>query len=141
MKSLAITLTLGALAWLGATPTAEARDYGRGYGGSHHSTTVFISGYQSCGSPIYAERYIIRHDRRGYPVWGHRPVRHQYRPPVYYRPPVVVPVCPPPVYRPPVYGHPVYGPPVYGRPVYGHHSVVSGSYSGGGVHIHGSFHR
>lgn len=72
MKTIAITLAIAALALLGTAPQAEAR--------SHHSSRVYISGYRSCGTPIYMERYFIGYDRCGNPVWGQRPVRQSYRP-------------------------------------------------------------
>jgi hypothetical protein len=143
-KHLALSLVLGALAWLGVPSAATAGDYGRHYGhghGGHHQNHVFISGYRSCGTPIHTERYLIRHDRRGYPVWGHRVVHiHHHRPlpppPVFVGRPVYVPP-PPPVYcapPPPVFiGRPVCEPPP--------RTVISASYGGGGVVFHGSFWR
>jgi len=86
-----ITAAIAALAMIAATPAAEAHPQ-RGHSKSH----VYVSGYRSCGTPIYTERYFTRYDRRGYPVWGYRvvpaPVRYCPPPRRYYR----APVCPPP---------------------------------------------
>ena len=116
------TIALAALVMIGATSQADAHP--RGVPAGH----VYISGYRSCGTPIYTERYFVRHDRRGYPVWGYRAVpdrpsyRAAYRPaPRYYAPAVV---CPPPVR--------VYAPPVC-APVY--------PARGTGITITGSFRR
>lgn len=111
MKSCVIPSAIAALALLGASPQAEARPH-RG----HDTSRVYISGYRSCGTPIYMERYLIRYRRCGTPVWACREVP----PPVRY-------YCPPPRrhdYRPPVC------PPPY--PYYG-------GYRGSGVVFHGSF--
>jgi hypothetical protein len=103
MKTTLTTLAIAVLTLLGATPEAEAR---------HASGRVYISGYRSCGTPIYSERYLIGYDRCGHPVWGKRVIfydRPAYRPACRpsYRPVVVAPryhVAPcPPSYRPPVY--------------------------------------
>ena len=134
MKKFAITLALGALAWIGATPAAEARPYHH-RGDRHVSAHIYIGGHQPCGTPIYYERYVVRHDPYGYPVWGHRrcaaPPRH-YHPPVVvrppYPPPVVVRPCPPPAYH----GHPYYG-----RP----RSGVSVHFGHGGGYVHGHYRR
>jgi hypothetical protein len=74
MKKLLTTLAVAALALMGSVSQAEARSYG-----AH----IYISGHQSCGAPIYHERYLIGHDHWGRPVWGTRVVRH-YRPVVRY---------------------------------------------------------
>lgn len=86
MKLLFSTLGLAALTILGLATPADARP---------HRTKVFVSGYRSCGTPIYSERYIVRYRHR-VPVWGVRVC-----PPPVYCPPVVVAPCPPPVYCPP----------------------------------------
>jgi hypothetical protein len=89
-----ITGVIAALTLFGVAPSAEARHK---YSKSH----VYVSGYRSCGTPIYTERYLIGHDRCGYPVWGYRTVQRYCPPPrEYYRPPAV---CPPPVVYPPAY--------------------------------------
>lgn len=111
MKSCIITSAIAALALLGAAPQAEARSH-RGHG---HSSHVYVSGYRSCGTPIYTERYLIRYNRRGDPIWGYRTVSA----PRHY--------CPPP--RPRYYHAPVCPPP---RPYYD-------DYRRGGVIIQGSF--
>ncbi len=95
MKKLITTFAVAALAMLAAAPLAEARSY-RG----SHSSHTYVSGYRSCGTPIYTERYVRYIDRRGYPVWGYRTVaytsRHYSAPrPRYYH----APVCPPPRYH------------------------------------------
>ncbi len=111
MKSFIITSAVAFLALFGATTQAEARPH-RGYS----SSQVYISGYRSCGTPIYTERYAVRYQRCGTPVWGYRVLarpRYYAPPPVrgyYHRPSV----CPPP-YRP------------------------YGGYRNRGVVIHGSF--
>lgn len=75
MKTL-VTLAIATLALLGAAPQAEARG---------HSTRVYISGYRSCGTPIYSERYFIGYDCHRRPIWGTRVVHRHYVAP-----------CPPP---------------------------------------------
>lgn len=116
MKTILTTIAIAALALLGSAPELQARPY--------HSSRVYISGYRSCGTPIYSERYFIGYDRCGEPIWGVRVVRQQpyYRPVV--RPRYVAP-CPPP-YR----GSTRYTYSNYGR-----------SYSGGGVVVQGYFGR
>lgn len=80
MKTIITTLAIAALTLLGAAPLAQAR--------SHHSSRIYISGYTSCGTPIYVERYFIGYDHCGNPVWGKRVIRPQYRPVVrQYSPP------------------------------------------------------
>lgn len=94
MKNTIITSAIAALALLTASPQADARPYR-----SHHSNQVYVSGYRSCGTPIYTERYVVRYRPNcGTPVWGHRfvhaPVRYVPQPRRYYRPPVCVPAYP-----------------------------------------------
>jgi hypothetical protein len=91
MKKTIFTFAIAAFSMLAATPEADARSH-RG----HHSNHVYVSGYRSCGTPIYTERYVIRHRPRcGTPVWGYRvvPAPVRYAPPHrrHYRPAV----CPP----------------------------------------------
>ena len=88
MKPTIIHLTIAALALFGAIPQAEAR--------SHHASRIYISGYRSCGTPIYMERYFIGYDHCGNEIWGKRVVVREYR--EEYRPRYVAP-CPPPAYR------------------------------------------
>jgi hypothetical protein len=87
-----ITATIAAITLFGPVSSAEARSRHK-----HSQSHVYVSGYRSCGTPLYKERYIIRYDRCGYPVWGHRvvhpPVRYCPPPRQYHRRPVV---CPPP---------------------------------------------
>lgn len=81
MKTLVTTLGLAALALTTFANTADARP--------RHGNRIYVSGHRSCGTPIYSERYFVRYDRCGVPVWAVRP----------YCPPVVRP-CPPPYYGP-----------------------------------------
>jgi|SRR6478672_11341916 len=84
MKATIAHLTIAALALFGAIPQAEAR--------SHQRNTIYISGYRSCGTPIYMERYFIGYDHCGNEIWGKRIVAQECRP-RYVAP------CPPPAYR------------------------------------------
>jgi hypothetical protein len=95
MKSL-ITRALIALTLLGAAPESEAR--------CSEPSRTYISGYQSCGTPIYTERYFVGYDRCGNPVWGTRVVRSYYQPVLRQRY-----VAPRPVYRQNVYHYEGYG--------------------------------
>ena len=103
-----ITAAIAAFTLFGATSSAEAGRH------KHYKNHVYVSGYRSCGTPIYKERYIIRYDRCGYPIWGYRivsaPVRYSPPPRHYYH----RPACPPP--------YSYYG----GRPRSG--VVISGSF-------------
>jgi len=114
VKTIATTLAIAALALLGAAPQADARPHH-----SSHSSRVYISGYRSCGTPVYMERYFIGYDRCGNPVWGERLVRQNYRPVVRYPAP-----CPQPYYSSP------YRPACREQP-----------YRGGGIVIQGHFGR
>jgi hypothetical protein len=71
MKTIVTTFAIAALALLGAAPQAEARG---------HKSRIYISGYQSCGTPIYYERYFVGYDECGDEIWEVRRVRQQYRP-------------------------------------------------------------
>lgn len=111
MKTWITTIAIAALTLSVGTSNAEARSHHR----SESSRSVYISGYRSCGTPIYTERILVGYDRRGYPVWEYRVVEapRYYRPepgPRYYS----APVCPPP------------------RPSYG-------GYRNSGIVIQGSF--
>jgi len=64
MKSSIIHLTIAAMVLLGTVPQAGAR--------SHQSARIYISGYTSCGVPIYVERYFIGYDPCGNEIWGKR---------------------------------------------------------------------
>lgn len=97
------TLIAAATIFVAATPAADAQRYHRHQHHQHQSSHIFVSGYHSCGTPIYTERYIIRYDRYRRPVYGHRVIRHRrhhhVRPaPRGYR----VAPCPPPRYH---HGH------------------------------------
>ncbi len=72
MKTIITTIAIAAFTLLGAAPQAEAR--------SHHSSRIYISGYRSCGTPVYTERYFIGYDHCGKPIWGTRVVRRHFRP-------------------------------------------------------------
>jgi hypothetical protein len=112
MKSIIVTFTIAALTLIGSVTPADARH--------SHSSRTYISGYRSCGTPIYTERYFVGYDRCGAPVWGYRIVRSSY-----YRPVVRArsqAPCPPPVY-------------------YGHRGGYRRDYSGGRVVIQGSICR
>ena len=92
MKTSILTSAIAALALIAAAPLADARSH-RG----QYSNQIYVSGYRSCGTPIYTERYVRHYRPRcGSPVWGYRmapaPVRYCAPPRRYYRPPV----CPPP---------------------------------------------
>lgn len=116
MKTILTSVAIATLALLGAAPEAQARPY-------HQSGRVYVSGYRSCGTPIYSERYFIGYDRCGEPIWGVRSVRQPcYRPVV--RPRYVAP-CPPPYRNATRYSYSGYG-----RP-----------YSGGSVVVQGFFGR
>jgi hypothetical protein len=88
MKAILTTLAITALTLLGAAPQAEARQ--------HHSSRIYISGYLSCGAPIYKERYFVGYDRCGDPIWRTRVIRQEYRPVVRPR----YTACPAPYYPP-----------------------------------------
>lgn len=95
MKKMITTLAVAALAILATAPLAEARSYRSG-----HSSHTYVSGYRSCGTPIYTERYVRYYSHCGTPVWGYRTVSHTSRyhyvapRPRYHS----APVCPPPRY-------------------------------------------
>jgi hypothetical protein len=77
-KSIKTTLTVcvvATLAWLGATPAADARPPS-GYG--HSASRIYVNGYCSCGLPLYTERYFIGYDCHGRPQWGYRQVNRHY---------------------------------------------------------------
>jgi hypothetical protein len=70
MKKFIITLSVIAMT-LGAATQAEARGQG---GGNRYPTTVVVTGTDKHGHPIYSERYFIRLNSHGKPMWGYRPV-------------------------------------------------------------------
>ena len=95
MKSCIVTSAIAALVLFGASHQADARSHrGRGHGHSNHA---YVSGYRSCGTPVYTERYLIGYSRCGDPVWGYRRVS---APRPYCTPPrpryYEAPACPPP---------------------------------------------
>lgn len=73
MKTIATAIAAIALT-MGAATQAEAREHC----GERYSSSVYISGRASCGTPIYTERYLIRIDFRGGPVWGYRTLPVSY---------------------------------------------------------------
>lgn len=116
MKSIITLLTAAAITLLGSTTQADAR---------HQKKNVYISSYQSCGTPIYTERYLIGYDECGDPVFGYRTVRSSYRPVVrHYHAPVMRQYYAP---RP--------------QPRYQRGYNHGGGYSNGRVTIQGSFCR
>ncbi len=73
MKNSIIPIAVAILALISTTPQAEAR-HGR-------KSSVYISGYKSCGTPIYSRRYVPEYDschapRREYREY--RPVAREY---------------------------------------------------------------
>ncbi len=73
MKTIATAIAAVAL-FTGISTKAAARDHcGEGY-----SSSVYISGRASCGTPVYTERYLVRIDRHGHPVWGYRTLPVSY---------------------------------------------------------------
>lgn len=97
MKPLITTLAIATLAFLGSASLADARPQRDRV----QSSYIYISGYRSCGTPIYTERYLVGYDHCGNPVFEYRRVaapRYRHAPPRprYYRP---EPVCPPPGYH------------------------------------------
>ena len=72
-----ITAAIAALTLFGVAPSAEARH-------KHSKSYVYVSGYRSCGTPVYTERYLRGYDRCGYPVWGYRTVPRYCPPPRAY---------------------------------------------------------
>ena len=53
---------------MGLTTQAEAR---------HEQSSVYVSGYRSCGTPIYTMRYWVGYDRCGRPIWRYRVLDEQ----------------------------------------------------------------
>ncbi len=63
MKTTILLTMATLLLTMGLAPRADAR---------HERSTVYISGYRSCGTPIYAMRYWVGYDRCGRPIWKYR---------------------------------------------------------------------
>lgn len=118
MKAILTTFAIATLALLGSAPEVQARPYHHSSGGG-----VFISGYRSCGTPIYSERYFIGYDRCGAPIWGVRVVRQSYYRPV-SRPRYVEPCQP-----------------QYRRTSHHYHSGYRRPQSGGSIVFQGYFGR
>ncbi len=83
MKTL-LTLSVALIGFLGiGAGEVEARHY-------HQNGNVYVSGYLSCGTPIYSQRVFTGYDRCGYPVYVVRrvtvPRRQIIQRPVYRRP-------------------------------------------------------
>ena len=68
MKTIATAITALALTF-GAATQVEARDRYEDY-----RTTVVVTGRDHRGNPVYAERYFIRMNAHGRPMWGYRPL-------------------------------------------------------------------
>jgi hypothetical protein len=103
MKTGIITAAIAALALVGTATQGEARPHRK----HCNSKQVYVSGYRSCGTPVYQTRYVSPYQRCGTPYWNTRymaPRRvHYYQPPVC---PPPVRYCPPPVQVcPPTYYH------------------------------------
>jgi len=73
MKTIATAIAAVAL-FTGVSTKAGAREYC----GERYSSSIYISGRASCGTPIYTERYFIRIDRHGHAVWGYRALPVSY---------------------------------------------------------------
>jgi hypothetical protein len=95
MKTIIAAIT-ATFTLLGSIPSAEAAPCRGPVVGSR----IYISGYRSCGTPIYTEKYFVGYDCHGRPVWKYRTVR---APRAYCPPPpprrVYVAPCPPPAPR------------------------------------------
>jgi hypothetical protein len=72
MKPFAIAIAAIAMTF-GAAARVEARECDEDGGG--YGTTIVITGRDYYGRPIYAERYFIRMNSHGRPMFGYRPVR------------------------------------------------------------------
>ena len=102
MKTGIITAVIAALTLIGTTTQSEARPHRK----HSYSNQVYVSGYRSCGTPIYQQRYVSPYQSCGKSYYRTRyvaPPRHYYRapvcpPPVRYCPPPVQ-VCPPTYYH------------------------------------------
>jgi hypothetical protein len=117
MKTGIITAAIAAIALIGTTTQSEARPHRK----HCNPSPVYVSGYRSCGTPVYQQHYVSPY--RSYGKSYHR-TRYVVPPRVhYYR----APVCPPPVrYCPPP--RPVCPPTYY-----------HGGYPRNGVVIQGTF--
>lgn len=76
MKKILTYLSVLSTAFLFTPNTAEAQHCSSG-------TTTYISGYTSCGSPMYTQRILVSYDCYGRPIYTYRSL------PVVYRQPVV----------------------------------------------------
>ena len=76
MKTIIPVTVVAALA-MATAPLADARP--PHHRGKHHASHVYISGYRSCGTPVYQERYVRSYMRCGTPVWGYRKIKHPHR--------------------------------------------------------------
>jgi hypothetical protein len=108
MKKLLTTLIIGAFAFVGTAPEADARSgrgydrgYERGHHGGHHphgyrshkrapSNHIYISSYRH-GRPIFTERHFVGWDRFGRPLFAYRtvamPRHYTHARRAYYAPP------------------------------------------------------
>lgn len=102
MKTGIITAAIAALTLIGTATQSEARPHRK----HCNSNQVYVSGYRSCGTPIYQQRYSNSYQRYSTP---HCNTRYVAPPRYYYRAPVCPPpvrYCPPPVQVcPPTYYH------------------------------------
>ncbi|MFD2158747.1 hypothetical protein ACFSW8_07555 [Rubritalea tangerina] len=73
MKTLFYPVFVFALAAFFAPQALEARSC------SSHSSYTYVSGYTSCGCPIYTKRVVRYYDCHGHPVYGYyrQPVTHR----------------------------------------------------------------
>ncbi len=69
MKTIATIIAALAMTF-GAATQVEAREYR----GDIYRTTIVVTGRDHRGNPVYAERYFIRMNAHGRPLWGYRPL-------------------------------------------------------------------
>jgi hypothetical protein len=65
MKNAIFAIAVAAVTLLGTAPQAEAHSHGK-------SSYIYVSGYRSCSTPIYKQKYFIGYDRCGREMWGYR---------------------------------------------------------------------
>lgn len=69
MKTTLLTTLLACLMTVGMVAQADARPR------HHQQTVIYVSGYQSCGTPIYTEKRFCGYNRWGRPIWDYRVLR------------------------------------------------------------------
>lgn len=94
MKTAFTAFAIAALAIAGTASRADAQSHC----GRAPSSYTYISGYRSCGTPIYTQKYFVGYDHCGRAIWKYRVIS----PPIQYRP--VREYRPAPVYQ--NYGYP-----------------------------------